>query len=188
MAIHSSILAWRIFFKDFLKKKKKFSIFFLPEKKKKIMKPLQRDPADTGQIPATSRARLNALSLPNLPASRTEGRPARIHTTTSQNRCMVTESTDLEIPVWPQGMGGRGEQSRMGWGLKEGALLCGGASVGLGGGVGAEDVAGGVPRSQEACSRELSGSLGWSVHDQEQQVGREAAGLHQPPRGLQVRF
>ena len=66
--------------------------------------------------------------------------------------------------------------------------MCGGASVGLGGGVSAEDVAGGVPGGQEGCSRELSGSLGWSIHGPEPQVGREAAGLHQPPRGLQVRF
>ena len=124
MAIHSSILAWRIFFKDFLKKKKFLNFFFFL--KKKIMKPLQRDPADTGQIPATSRARLNALS-PEPPCLQDR---ARIHTTASQNSCVVPESMDLEIPAWPQGMGGRGEQSRMGWGLKEGAAnvrwgLCG---------------------------------------------------------------
>lgn len=53
---------------------------------------------------------------------------------------------DLETLAWPQGTGVRGEQGRMGRGLKEGVLLlCSGASVGLGGGMGAEDLGGKCP-------------------------------------------
>ena len=45
MAIHSSILAWRIFLKDFFKKKKKFSIFFSFLKKKKNTETLAERPS-----------------------------------------------------------------------------------------------------------------------------------------------